>query len=338
MRTRIIWIIFVIFIASIAGCGKSDDIKNIAQEKASVKIKPVEITTLEKMVKFSGRLEGRKDIMVFPQIPGTIEKIHVGVGDKVKFNQLLVRMNGETLDQTKAQYDAAKTTYSRTKALYEDSLIAPQSYDQAEAGYKAAKAGYKQVLDNTDLRAPFSGTIVGKYYNEHDVYAPGLRGILRLAKTDKLKLPIEIAAKDFPNLKKGMTARIFSDVYPDKMFEGTLGNISPGADPYTGLFSGEITLDNKNNNLPVGVFVEVGVITSTKDNAMIIPRSSVVNDSIVFVVDKGKASRRIIEIGIITSDIIEVISGLEITDTVVSKGAVGLKDGLEVYVVQEVEE
>jgi membrane fusion protein (multidrug efflux system) len=327
-----------LFIASLAGCGKGGDSKSFDKEKISVKTQVVETVDLEKTVNFSGRLEGRKDIMVFPQIPGTIEKIYVDVGDKVKFDKLLVRMSGETLDQTKAQYDAAKGTYSRTKALYEDSLIAPQSYDQTRAGYIAAKAGYKQVLDNTELRAPFSGTIVGKYFNEHDVFSPGMRGILRLAKIDRLKLPVEIAAKDFPKLEQGMPARVTSEVYPDTVFRGVLDNISPGADPYTGLFSGEIVLENKGGKLPVGVFVNVDVITVIHEDAMVVPRSAVISDSVVFVYRSGKVERRIIQSGLITSEIVEILDGLESSDIVVTKGAVGLKEGLEVYVVQEVKE
>ncbi len=327
----------MIAIAAVVGCGKdSPNQKSFAKEKISVKVEKIEILDLEETVRFSGRLEGRQDIMVFPQMPGTIEKILVKVGDNVPKGKLLVVMKGETLQQTRAQFNSAKQTYDRMKSLYQDSLIAPQSYDQARAGYLAAEAAYRQVLDNTELRAPFAGTIVGKYFNEHDVYAPGALGILRLAKTDQLKLPITIAAKDFRKLKAGMKARVTTEVFPDTTFEGTLENLSPGADPITGLFSGEIVLNNKDARLPVGVFVTTEVVVDVFANSMVIPRSAVVADSVVFIYDSGKVKSRVIESGLITSQIVEVKSGLESSDMVVTKGALGLKDGLEVYVIEEV--
>lgn len=340
IKKSIIGVILVLMIAALfIGCGKGNaDAKGFDKEKISVKTEPVSIRDLEETVKFSGRLEGRKDIMVFPQMPGTIERIAVDVGDKVEKGRLLVVMSGETLDQTKAQYDAAKRTFDRIKALYEDSLIAPQSYDQAKAGYIAAQAGYKKILDNTELRAPFSGTIVGKYFNEHDVYTPGIRGILRLAKTDQLELPVSIAAKDLVKLSGGMPARIYSEVFYDTVFTGVLENLSPGADPITGLFSGKIVLDNKYGKLPVGVFIDVEVIADIHRNTMVIPRSAVISDSVVFVYSSDKVTRRVIEKGLITSEIVEVISGLEPSDVVVTKGAVGLKEGLDVYVIEEVKE
>ena len=336
MKKSIIGTILVAVLAVLVGCGKSDSAtKTFKREKISVKVESVAIRDIEETVAFSGRLEGSKDIMVFPQMPGTIERIYVEVGDKVKTGRLLVRMNGDALKQAEAQYDAAKRTFERMAALHADSLISPQSYDQAKAGYIAAKAGYQRALDNTNLRAPFSGVVVGKYFNEHDVYSPGIRGIIRLAKTDTLKLPVDIAAKDFPKLKEGMPARIHTEINPDTLLKGVLENLSPGADPITGLFSGDILIDNKHSKLPVGIFADADVITDVHKNTMVIPRSSVVSDSVVFVYSSGKVSRKVIEKGLVSSETVEVLSGLDRSDSIVTKGAVGLKDGLEVHVIEE---
>ncbi|HHS50192.1 MAG TPA: efflux RND transporter periplasmic adaptor subunit [candidate division Zixibacteria bacterium] len=337
--TRKIFFALVIAMATIGliGCGKDQSEKvGFIRERVSVVLHEVEQTDLEETVKFTGRLEGEMDIMVFPQMPGTIERIFVDVGEKVPQGRLLVRMKGETLQQAQAQFEAAEQTYERMKSLYEDSLIAPQSYDQARAGYLAAKAGYHQVLDNTELRAPFAGTIVGKYFNEHDVYAPGMRGIVRLATTERLKLPVTIAAKDFRRLSPGMSARITCEVFPDTTFDGKLDHLSPGADPITGLFSGDIILENKGGRLPVGVFVEAEVIVNVIDNALVVPRTSIVADSIAFVFSGGKVERRVVETGLMTSRIVQLTSGVKAGEMVVSRGAVGLRDGLEVHVAGEV--
>jgi len=337
MKIRITIVFIVIALAVIIGCdGKSGSSGTILKDDIVVKAAKPDVRDIEEYVEFSGRLEGVRDVMIFPQIPGTIDRIYVELGDKVPSGKLLVSMNDETLKQVRAQYDAAKQTFERMKILYNDSLIAPQSYDQAKAGFEAARAGYNKILENTELRAPFAGIIVGKYYDVDDVYSPGMRGILRLAVTDKLKLPVTLAGKDFGRVREGMLVKVTTEVAPDTVFDGTLKNISPGADPITGLFNAEIALDNSGNELPVGVYVQTKIIVLKHEDAIIIPRSAVITDSVVFVFDGGKVQRKVIQPGIFRADSVEILSGITADDIVVYDGALGLRDGAKVVVYKEV--
>lgn len=333
-----ILILIVLTISLFIGCQgkigqKADDVNKM---KIVVGVTKPAVRDIEEYVSFSGRLEGIRDVMVFPQIPGTIDEICVEVGDKVSKDQLLVKMDDENLKQVKAQYEVAKQTYERMKTLYEDSLISPQSFDQSKAAYESTRAAYKQVLDNTELRAPFAGTIVGKYFDEQDVYSPGPRGILQLAVTNKLKLPVDISGVDFGRIKEGMSVKITTNVAPDTVFIGKLENLSPGADPITGLFSGDIILDNKKNHLPVGVFVEAKVVVEEHDDAVVVPRDAIVMDSLIFVYNNGKVFRRVIQTGIVRADSVEIKSGIEPDEIIVCKGALGLKDSARVETMEEV--
>jgi RND family efflux transporter MFP subunit len=339
MKSRsVVLILFVVIMVFLVGCqGNPGNAKQeTSRNKIVVGIMKPDVRNIEEYVTFSGRLEGIRDVMIFPQIPGTIDKIYVRVGDKVSSSQLLVKMDEENLNQVRAQYEAAKQTFERMRSLYQDSLISPQSFDQARAGFEAAEAGFRQVRNSTELRAPFAGTIVGKYFNELDVYAPGLRGILRLAVIEELKLPVSISSIDFAKVSENMTVRILADVAPDKEFIGRLRNISPGADPITGLFKAEIVIDNKEKLLPVGVFVEARVVAESRENAIIVPRSSIVMDSIAFVYNGGNVSRRVVQTGIVRSDSVEIISGIEPEEEVVYRGALGLRDGAKVERMEEV--
>ena len=310
--------------------------ENNVRENIAVRAKQPEVRDIDRSVSFSGRLEGIRDVMVFPQVPGTIDRIYVKSGDRVGKGKLLVRMDDESLNQTEAQFEAAKQTYERMRRLYEDSLIAPQQFDQAKAQYEAARAGYNRVLDNTELRAPFSGLIVGKYFDEHDVYSPGIRGILRLAKTETLKLPVNISSGDYAQLEEGMTAEVEVETYEDTTFRGELVNISPGADPMTGLFSGEIVMENADGFLPVGVFVDARVSVEVHEDALVVPRSALVSDSLVFVYSGGRVGKRSVRTGITKPEVVEIASGIQVGDSIVYSGALGLRDGAEVDLIEEV--
>lgn len=339
MKSRFTILILIVITASLfVGCqGKPGRLaEDVRRDNIVVGITKPDVRKIEEYVTFSGRLEGIRDVMVFPQMPGTIDEIYVEVGDKVTSGQLLVKMDDENLKQVKAQYEAAKQTYERMLTLYEDSLISPQSFDQAKAAYEAARAGYNQVLENTELRAPFAGKIVGKYFNEQDVYSPGIRGILRLAVTDKLKLPVDISSSDFGRVREDMRVKIKADVAPDTLFLGYLNNISPGADPLTGLFSAEIIVDNDEGLLPVGVFVDARVVAEERDDAIVVPRSAIVMDSLIFTYSNGKVARKVVETGIVRTDSVEILAGIKPDDKIVYRGALGLRDGAEVETMEEV--
>ncbi len=298
----------------------------------------VESETIQKeeiydSISYSGRLEGNKDIMIMPQIPGEIEDILVRVNDRVSKDDLLVKMNAASLKQVEAQYESARKSYERMKSLYADKLIAPQEYDQVKAGYDAARAAYRQVLDSTELTAPFQGTIVGKYFDDNELYSPGRRGILRLAQIEKLKLPIAVVTKDYIKLREGMEARIVVEAFPNQVFYGVLRDLSPGADPVTGLFSANIVMDNPDNRLPVGVFATGEVIFKIKENALVIPRTALSADNVVFIIESGRAKRKVVQTGILLADRVEITAGLNEGDTVISEGTLGLEDGMAVKVI-----
>ena len=328
---------FVITLFS--GCGASSQ---KAQQKTTdtstvseiyVKSETIQKEEIYDSVSYSGRLEGNKDIMIMPQIPGEIEDILVRVNDRVSKDDLLVKMNAASLKQVEAQYESARKSYERMKSLYADKLIAPQEYDQIKAGYDAARAAYRQVLDSTELTAPFQGTIVGKYFDDNELYSPGRRGILRLAQIEKLKLPIAVVTKDYIKLSEGMEARIVVEAFPNQVFYGVLRDLSPGADPVTGLFSANIVMDNPDNRLPVGVFATGEVIFKIKENALVIPRTALSADNVVYTIESGRAKRKVVQTGILLADRVEITAGLNEGDTVISEGTLGLEDGMAVKVI-----
>ena len=223
MKSKLLFAAAALLSILLIGCeGENESVESSTPFAVPVVTESVRQGEIVEGIMFSGRLKGMRDVMIKPQIPGEIEEIPVRVGQRVQKDTVLVRMDASSLDQARAQYEAAKKTYERMKSLYEDKLIAPQAFDQAKAGYEAANAGYNKVLESTVLRAPFSGTIVGKYFDEHDLYTPGRRGILRLAQTGTLKVPITIAAGDYADLREGMEAMVSVDTRPDEIFRGKL--------------------------------------------------------------------------------------------------------------------
>ncbi|HHD82603.1 MAG TPA: efflux RND transporter periplasmic adaptor subunit, partial [Bacteroidetes bacterium] len=167
----------------------------------------------------------------------------------------------------------------------------------------------------------------------HELYSPGRRGILRLAQIEKLKLPINVVAKDYVKLREEMEARIVVEAFPDQVFYGVLRDLSPGADPVTGLFSANIIMDNPDNRLPVGIFATGDVIFQINKDALVIPGTALSADNVVFTLESGKAKRRVVKTGILLADKVEITGGLNEGDTIISEGTLGLEDGMAVKVI-----
>lgn len=333
MNRRIKVALVVAALALAMGCGKKTEKANATKIAMPVTISTAKIGNVEKTIAVSGRLEGGKDVYIAPEMPGTIAKLHAHEGDKVQKGELLVEMKPENLEQVKAQYDNAKKTFDRMKSLLADGAISQQQYDGAKAGYQAAKAAYDQVKRNTKLTAPFSGIVVSRYFDENDMFAPGYKpGILRLARLDKMKLTVRFGEMDFPKLREGLKVVVSIDAYPDSTFTGKLIRLSPGADPLSGTFTGEIEIDNPHNLLTTGLYSSGKVIYQEKDSVLTAPASALLPDSTIFVFKGGTVHEHKVKVGMTDTDAIEILSGIQPGDRVVVTGNIGLRDGMTVKV------
>lgn len=329
---KILIFIIPIVLFTYSGCN-TQDVDNPQENDYEVKVStiPVRQDTIKKTLTLSGRLKGARDIMILPQMTARIDEIRVEVGQKVKKGQTLVKMERDRLEQAESKFKTAKKNYKRLKKLRKDSLVSIKSYEKAKTAYKSAKSAYQIAKKNTELAAPFSGTVVEKYFNENQIYAPNRRGIVRLATTDKLQMEVQIASKDYHLLKNGQKAEVHTR-FNRKPVTGRVTDLSTAADAGTGLFSAKVVINNPPDNFRIGVFAEAKVILKEHTQNIVIPPLALVRDSIVYAVKGNTLKRRVVETGIVKSNLIEITNGLQVGESIVKEGTVGLKDGMEIRI------
>ena len=179
----------------------------------NVKTAVPETQEIARKIDFSTTLEPYNKVMVAPTMAGRIDKIHVEVGSKVQANQLLVEMDKTTYLQTKVSFDNLAVDFQRISTLYNSGNIAQQTYDQTKAQYESLKTNVQNLERNTFLRAPFSGVIAAKNYENGELYAG--TPILLLVDMANLKAHINIPESYYPSIKEGMNVAITSDVFTD---------------------------------------------------------------------------------------------------------------------------
>ncbi|HFE63759.1 MAG TPA: efflux RND transporter periplasmic adaptor subunit [Caldithrix sp.] len=307
---------------------------------------PVEVSTvgthtIDRTLEFTGNIEPWKKNNLGAQMPGTIRKIYVDVGDRVKAGELLVQMDDAQLTQARVQYELAKLDYERMKPLLDEGSISPNQFDKIKGGYQAAKAGYELTLANTQIRAPFSGLITTKWMDEGEVFTlmPGAAGsptILTLMQINPIKISINIPESDFSSIALGQTAEMKVDVIPGRVFHGKVSRIDPAIDPMTRTFGAEIKINNAGEILRPGMFCRVSILIGS-ENVVAVPREALIRQLgtskyYAFVVENGIAKRRNVKLGRRFDELFEIKSGLRDGDAIVIEGQYLLKDGMQVNV------
>lgn len=304
----------------------------------NVKTAVLETQEIARKIDFSTTLEPYNKVMVAPTMAGRIDKIHVEVGSKVQANQLLVEMDKTTYLQTKVSFDNLAVDFQRISTLYNSGNIAQQTYDQTKAQYESLKTNVQNLERNTFLRAPFSGVIAAKNYENGELYAG--TPILLLVDMANLKAHINIPESYYPSIKEGMNVAITSDVFTDKEFKGIIEIVSPVIDATTHTFQVQIKISNAGGVLRPGMFARIGV-DFDKINAKVVPYQAVLklqgsNERYVYVNNNGVAKRVKVQMGKRYDDKIEILSDeLKEGDQLVVVGQARLEDGVKVNVVNE---
>jgi len=304
----------------------------------NVKTAVLETQEIARKIDFSTTLEPYNKVMVAPTMAGRIDKIHVEVGSKVQANQLLVEMDKTTYLQTKVSFDNLAVDFQRISTLYNSGNIAQQTYDQTKAQYESLKTNVQNLERNTFLRAPFSGVIAAKNYENGELYAG--TPILLLVDMANLKAHINIPESYYPSIKEGMNVAITSDVFADKEFKGIIEIVSPVIDATTHTFQVQIKISNAGGVLRPGMFARIGV-DFDKINAKVVPYQAVLklqgsNERYVYVNKNGVAKRVKVQMGKRYDDKIEILSDeLKEGDQLVVVGQARLVDGVKVNVVNE---
>ena len=272
-----------------------------------------------------------------PSLTGKIEHIYREVGDRVASGDDLVRMDQTQYKTTKISMTNLEIEKNRVEQLLKTGSATQQQYDQIMMQYKSTKEQLEFLEQNTYVKAPFSGVISAKTYEDGELY--GGQPILVLTQIDKLKALVAVPETYFPLLKKGMKLTLTSEIYPNKVFPATVEIVYPTIDPSSHTFQCKIVIPNSSNLLRPGMYVTT-TIGLGKANAIVVPYQSVeklvgANDRYVFIVEDGRAKRIAVTLGQRFDQDIEIIAP-EIKEGVefVTTGQHKLVDGVKVNVVE----
>ena len=340
MKIKNIFLVaFTLFI--IIGCSKKDETSNLTDKVTPVEVKTVKRSVIDREIDLVGTLAPWKEANLGAQNTGRIQKIYVEEGNRVKQGDLLFEMDDTQLATAKIQLQVSKDNYLRLKPLFETGSISKSQFEQVKATYETSEKSYELLLTNTQFKAPFAGIITDKKLNEGEVFllAPGGVGtptIVSLMQINPLKLLVNVSEINFKDIKMNQQVRLTSDIYSGEIFIGNISRIDPTINASSRTFEVEIKIINNNEKLRPGMFVRA-TIALGKSEGLMIPRSSVLKllgtTSYFGFIAEGDLAKRIeLKLGKEINENIEIISGLNEGDLIVTTGQGLLKDGSKISI------
>jgi multidrug efflux pump subunit AcrA (membrane-fusion protein) len=304
MKKFFFWLVLIIIIGFVGYRGwMAYQRSQIEEVEGKKEIPPVEIQVIEtgpltETLSLTGDVQGIEEIDVYPKASGKLVDIKVEEGERVASDQILAVVDRD---------------------------IDGVHFQPAE------------------VISPVRG-IVGRVYLDKGARVsppdpgPGMgTAILRIVNMDQVKVVVNVIERDFSKIKLNQRAKISVGAYPDETFTGKITLISPTINPVTRTASVEIIIPNRDHRLKPGMFAQVDIIIREKDDAILIPTYAVLEQSDVnkvFILANGKAASQVVRLGADQGELVEVVSGVDVGDSLVVAGHHKISSGEAVRVLE----
>ena len=230
---------------------------------------------------------------------GRVVELRARLGDDVRKGDLLVRISSPDLSGAIADYrkavtneDLARKQLDRSKALFEHGTIARKDLEAADADERNAQADVQASEEHVrmlggeptqstpfiELRSPIDGTIV----EQNVVASAGVKSpdnapnLFTIADLSRVWVLCDVYENDLPRARVGALARIRLNAYPDRVFTGRIGNISPLLDPSTRTAKLRVEMDNPDGVMRAGMFAVAELRASSEQTRLAVPATAIV--------------------------------------------------------------
>ncbi len=311
----------------------------------------------ERGLQLPGRLTWDEDktTRIFTPFAGRVTEILVQPGEKVKAGQTLAVITSPDFGTAQSEYRKAqaalqlsRNAVQRQQDLFEHGVIAAKDLQQAQADYATAKAESDRtssriklfgddgnaVSQRYALKSPIAGVVVEKNINPGQELRPDQPGAPQFVVTDPSTLWVQLdaAEADLNGLIKGMPFTVHAGGEGSPEVAGHIEQVADYLDPTTRTVKLRGVLDNSNQALKSEMFVSAKLpLTALKGS--VVPASAVIlagDKHYVFIAKSATSfARREVQVGVVSKNILPVISGLQPGEKVVTQGAVYLAQMLK---------
>lgn len=282
----------------------------------------------------TGFVEAQQPVSVQARITAPVAQVLVEEGQRVTRGQPLFLLTDDEqralVAQAAAQRRAAEQTEYRTLTLFREGWVTKVARDQAVANADAARAAQATAgarQDQLVVRAQVDGIVTRRDVEPGELATP-TRVLALLGDPARVRITATIDERDIARVVVGQQALMSSDAWPGRTIQARVAEITPGGDPAQRAFRVRL-LPDTTANLPLGLSLEVNIVSRRKERALLVPVGAVIAGT-VWTVRDGKAHRQAVRTGIEGSEAVEVLAGIGPGDIVIDKPPEGLAEGRRV--------
>ena len=337
--------------------------KEAGRPPVAVSITPASRADLQESVEIVGTLAPKFSADVQSEVTGTVTAVYVTEWVPVRKGDRLARLDTTETEagiaalkameaQARVAESRAKRESERAQQLQKYGLITPQAFDDAKSAVDAAEAATaasqaqtrtaEARLAKSTLVAPIGGVVALRAVNVGDrVENMGGNGpLFRIVDNRLLDLTVSVPSSRLSAVKVGQPIEFTTDSLPGRPFTGKVMFINPTIDAASRSAKVVVEVPNPDGQLKGGAFVKGRVVVSNRPGILQVPREALLNWNLeqqtaeVFIARGDKAERRVVKTGQSNGVTVEVLSGLDEGDPVVTRGGYSLQPGDRVAVVK----
>ena len=292
--------------------------------------------TLTGATVFEDKTKAQADVQAGEQTYEAAKKLYesrVALQKEGALAQKLVEESKVAMVQAQSQLETARRHLEALNQVSQREAIRG-----AEAQVNAAKAhseGASIQVSYAQVRSPISGVVADRAVYPGEMPASG-SPLVSIVDISKIVARANVPVKEAASVKVGRPARIAG---PDGDIPGTVKVVSPAVDPSTTTVEIWVQADNPGEKLKPGGTVRVTIIAETIQNTIIVPAAALLNSDdgtpkTMVITSDNVAHERRVSVGVRQGDRVQIVSGLQAGEKVVTSGGLGLEDKAKVKIEQ----
>jgi membrane fusion protein, multidrug efflux system len=340
-----------------AGQGGAGGAGRPQRQALRVRISPVVVQDVVHLIKALGSLEAQDMVQVTAQVEGVATDVRFREGDRVSSATVLLRIDPDRhrveaerakalLDEATAELGRAQADLQRRESLAASQLLSAEELARSRgesarlsAGVDVAKAAYEIARQNerrSEVKPPISGVINTRTVDTGHFVRTGTV-LATIVDVSRLRLRFKVSEGESLRAREG--GRLGFRVAPlgPRDFGARIYHVGRVADPTTRQVEVLAWVDPADELKP-GFFAEVTLEGEKKAGALVVPESAIQASErgfVAYVVKEKTAHARAVDLGLRTgTGVVEILSGLEKGEVVVSEGSDRLADGMAVEAVE----
>ncbi|SFL69010.1 efflux RND transporter periplasmic adaptor subunit [Pelosinus propionicus] len=325
-------VILLVIIVSVAAAYGIRMYLDKSKPVATTQLVAVERGDIVSLVSATGTIKPVNMVDISSKITGLIKEVRVLENEQVKAGQILILLDDKRLmaqvSQSRAKLENTSANYQRNLQLNRIGAISNQQLDASVMDYSVAQATYDDAvsqLDDTVIKAPIDGVIIGKPIPAGQTVAPGISTpmvLMSVADLSKMQIEAQVDESDIGKIALGQRVTFTVDAYIDKVFSGTVSNISQKANITQNVVYYVVTIDveGPGTMLKPTMTARVSIQSGESKNTILVPLSAVKENKgqpYVQIMVSGKIENINVTTGLSNEDKVEITSGLADGDQIV---------------------